>query len=60
MRGMFAESMTIGDAIAWGTSLLDESDCHPCRAQSFGCDSAVAIMYWQFHTQKCMPIASGH
>ncbi|MHB1674750.1 MAG: peptide chain release factor N(5)-glutamine methyltransferase [Acidobacteriaceae bacterium] len=23
---MFAESMTIGDAIAWGTSLLDESD----------------------------------
>ncbi len=29
MRGMFAESMTIGDAIAWGTSLLDESDSIP-------------------------------
>ncbi|MHB1958265.1 MAG: peptide chain release factor N(5)-glutamine methyltransferase [Acidobacteriaceae bacterium] len=29
MRGMFAESMTIGDAIAWGTSLLDESDAIP-------------------------------
>ena len=29
MRGMFAESMTIGDAIAWGTSLLDESDFIP-------------------------------
>jgi release factor glutamine methyltransferase len=29
MRGMFAESMTIGDAIAWGTSLLDESDTVP-------------------------------
>jgi len=29
MRGMFAESMTIGDAIAWGTSLLDESDHIP-------------------------------
>jgi release factor glutamine methyltransferase len=26
---MFAESMTIGDAIAWGTSLLDESDSIP-------------------------------
>lgn len=26
MRGMFAESMTIGDAIAWGAELLDESD----------------------------------
>jgi release factor glutamine methyltransferase len=26
---MFAESMTIGDAIAWGTSLLDESDVIP-------------------------------
>jgi release factor glutamine methyltransferase len=26
---MFAESMTIGDAIAWGTSLLDESDAIP-------------------------------
>ncbi len=29
MRGMFAESMAIGDAIAWGTSLLDESDAIP-------------------------------
>jgi release factor glutamine methyltransferase len=29
MRGMFAESMTIGDAIAWGSSLLDESDVIP-------------------------------
>ena len=29
MRGMFAESMTIGDAIVWGTSLLDESDSIP-------------------------------
>lgn len=29
MRGMFAESMTIGDAIGWGTSLLDESDSIP-------------------------------
>ena len=29
MRGMFAESMSIGDAIAWGTSLLDESDSIP-------------------------------
>ena len=29
MRGMFAESLTIGDAIAWGTSLLDESDSIP-------------------------------
>jgi release factor glutamine methyltransferase len=29
MRGMFAESMTIGDAIAWGSSLLDESDAIP-------------------------------
>jgi release factor glutamine methyltransferase len=29
MRGMFAESMSIGDAIAWGTSLLDESDAIP-------------------------------
>ena len=29
MRGMFAESMTIGDAIAWGTSLLDETDSIP-------------------------------
>lgn len=29
MRGMFAESMSIGDAIAWGTSLLDESDVIP-------------------------------
>lgn len=29
MRGMFAESMTIGDAIAWGTSLLEESDAIP-------------------------------
>jgi release factor glutamine methyltransferase len=26
---MFAESMTIGDAIAWGSSLLDESDAIP-------------------------------
>ena len=26
---MFAESMSIGDAIAWGTSLLDESDSIP-------------------------------
>jgi release factor glutamine methyltransferase len=26
---MFAQSMTIGDAIAWGTSLLDESDSIP-------------------------------
>lgn len=26
MRGMFAESMTVGDAIAWGAELLDESD----------------------------------
>jgi len=26
---MFAESMTIGDAIVWGTSLLDESDSIP-------------------------------
>jgi release factor glutamine methyltransferase len=26
MRGMFAESMTIGDAIAWGAELLEESD----------------------------------
>jgi release factor glutamine methyltransferase len=26
---MFAESMTIGDAIAWGTSLLEESDAIP-------------------------------
>ncbi len=29
MRGMFAESMTIGDAIAWGASLLDETDTIP-------------------------------
>ena len=29
MRGMFAESMTIGDAIAWGASLLDETDSIP-------------------------------
>lgn len=29
MRGMFANSMTIGGAIAWGTSLLDESDAIP-------------------------------
>jgi release factor glutamine methyltransferase len=29
MRGMFAESMTIGDAIAWGTTLLEESDAIP-------------------------------
>ncbi|MHB1937316.1 MAG: peptide chain release factor N(5)-glutamine methyltransferase [Acidobacteriaceae bacterium] len=29
MRGMFAESMTIGDAIDWGASLLDESDAIP-------------------------------
>ncbi len=26
MRGMFAESMTVGDAIAWGADILDESD----------------------------------
>ena len=26
MRGMFAESMTVGDAISWGASTLDESD----------------------------------
>jgi len=26
MRGMFAESMTVGDAIAWGATTLDESD----------------------------------
>jgi release factor glutamine methyltransferase len=26
MRGMFAESMTVGDAITWGAELLDESD----------------------------------
>ncbi len=26
MRGMFAESMTVGNAIAWGAELLDESD----------------------------------
>jgi release factor glutamine methyltransferase len=26
MRGMFADSMTVGDAIAWGASTLDESD----------------------------------
>jgi release factor glutamine methyltransferase len=26
---MFAESMTIGDAIAWGTTLLEESDAIP-------------------------------
>ncbi len=26
MRGMFAESMTVGDAIDWGADILDESD----------------------------------
>jgi len=26
MRGMFAESMTVGEAIGWGSSILDESD----------------------------------
>ena len=26
MRGMFADSMSVGDAISWGASLLDESD----------------------------------
>lgn len=26
MRGIFAESMTVGDAIAWGASRLDESE----------------------------------
>lgn len=26
MRGMFAESMTVGDAIGWGASILDESE----------------------------------
>ncbi len=26
MRGMFAESMTVGDAIGWGASTLDQSD----------------------------------
>ena len=29
MRGMFAESMTVGDAIDWGASLLDECDALP-------------------------------
>jgi release factor glutamine methyltransferase len=26
MRGMFAESMTVGEAIAWGADILDEAD----------------------------------
>lgn len=43
MRGMFAESMTIGDAIAWGTSLLDESDAIPAaRSRS---DSIVLLRH---------------
>lgn len=34
MRGMFAESMTVGDAMAWGASRLDESDTVAGRSRA--------------------------
>lgn len=34
MRGMFAESMTVGDAVAWGTSAFEEADMPPARSRA--------------------------
>lgn len=33
MRGMFAESMTVGEAIAWGADAFDQADLPPARSR---------------------------
>lgn len=42
MRGMFAKSLTVGDAVAWGAELLDESDA---RIQNPRADSMLLLRH---------------
>lgn len=42
MRGIFAQSMTIGDAIGWGAELLDESDA---RISNSRADSTLLLRF---------------
>ncbi len=42
MRGMFAQSMTVGDAIAWGATTLDESDA---PVQNTRADATLLLRY---------------